>query len=513
MKSAVCLPLLLTFLLTPTFATAQFAGMRARVPADANTLVLINAEKMFGSRVADREGWKARRQAAFDSGVSSLPPSASNVLIAGRHDLHFGHEALWELGMMNFSENKDVLDVAKHYGGTMDEISGHSAVRLPDDHFVLQLGPSLMASYTPANRQDVIRWLRLTNVSTPGGHLAPYLQTAFTYATKVGTPIIMAMDLGGLVSVNEIEQRIVKLNALKDAKIPAKELVSLLQGIQGITLGVSIDDSELGAIRVDFADSAEILAKVGKPLLLEILKNQGAMIEDFEKWEPSVSGNTFMLRGNLGDEGTRKVMSVMELPASMTHAVQEANSPSANNSEKDKLLATQQYWKSLNSLMNDLRDDHHFQTFGQGAIWYNKYARKIDRLPILNVDPKLVDFGGTIAATFRNCEAIMQGVGMSSALRVSQASGSGTSGYSNSSYGGYRASMGTPGFTPYGPQAMGSGVSAMNASRQQQGRDIAMIHTEERSKGAQSLRDIWRQIDGETAAMRKYLVNEYSADF
>jgi hypothetical protein len=61
-----------------------------------------------------------------------------------------------------------------------------------------------MASYTPANRQDVTRWLRQTNVSTPGGHLAPYLQTAFSYATKVGTPIIMAMDLGGLVSVNEI---------------------------------------------------------------------------------------------------------------------------------------------------------------------------------------------------------------------------------------------------------------------------------------------------------------------
>ena len=286
-----------------------------------------------------------------------------------------------------------------------------------------------------------------------------------------------------------------------------------MQLIQGITLGISIDDSELGAIRVDFADSAEILAKVGKPLLLEILKNQGAMIDDFEKWEPSVTGNTFMLRGNLGEEGTRKLMSVMELPASMTHAVQMASSPGSSNEKNDKLLATQQYWNSLNSLMTDLRDDHHFQSFGQGAIWYDKYARKIDRLPIMNVDPKLVDFGSTIAATFRNCEAIMQGVGMSSALRVSQTGGSGTSGYSNSSFGGYRASMGTYGFTPYGPQAMGSGVSAMNASRQQQGRDIAIIHTEERSKGAKSLRDIWRQIDNQTAAMRKYLVNEYSANF
>ena len=60
MKSAVCIPLLLTFLLTPSLATAQFAGMRVRVPADANTLVLINAQKMFGSRIADREGLESQ---------------------------------------------------------------------------------------------------------------------------------------------------------------------------------------------------------------------------------------------------------------------------------------------------------------------------------------------------------------------------------------------------------------------------------------------------------------------
>jgi len=513
MKRAVCLPLLLTFLLTPSLATAQFAGMRERVPADANTLVLINAQKMFGSRIADREGWKVRRQAAFDAGISALPPDATEVLIAGRHDLHFGHEALWELGLMKFGDDKKVLDVAKHYGGSIDEISGHSAVRLPDDHFVLQMGPSFLASYTPANRQDVSRWLRMTNVSTPGGHLSPYLQQAFSYATKVGTPIIMSMDLAGLVSIAEIEQRIVKLNALKDAKIPGKQLVSLLHGIQGITLGITIDDSELGAIRVDFADSAEILATVGKPLLIEILENQGAMIEDFRKWEPSVSGNTFMLRGNLGDEGTRKLMSVMELPASMTHAVQQAHSAGSSNSDNDKLLATQQYWKSLNALMDDLRDDHHFQTFGQGAIWYDKYSRKIDRLPILDVDPKLVDFGAQIAATFRNCESIMKGVGMRSSLRMAENSGGGVSGYSNSSYGGYRASMGTYGSTYYGPQGMSSGVSAMNASLQQQGRTNAIIHQQERTKGAKSLSDIWSEIAGETAAMRRYLVNEYSADF
>ena len=43
--------------LTTSVAQAQFAGMKYRIPTDANTLVLINAEKMFGSPVADRDRW------------------------------------------------------------------------------------------------------------------------------------------------------------------------------------------------------------------------------------------------------------------------------------------------------------------------------------------------------------------------------------------------------------------------------------------------------------------------
>ena len=102
---------------------------------------------------------------------------------------------------------------------------------------------------------------------------------------------------------------------------------------------------------------------------------------------------------------------------------------------------------------------------------------------------------------------------MRSSLRTAESSGGGTSGYSNSSFGGYRASTGSYGSTYYGPQGISSGVSAMNASLQQQGRTNAIIHQEERTSGAKSLNEIWSQIAGETAAMRRYLVNEYSADF
>jgi hypothetical protein len=62
-------------------ARAQFDGMRSAIPTDANMVVLIDAEKLFGSRLADRERWEAKRKAAYAAGVSALAPDASQVML------------------------------------------------------------------------------------------------------------------------------------------------------------------------------------------------------------------------------------------------------------------------------------------------------------------------------------------------------------------------------------------------------------------------------------------------
>jgi hypothetical protein len=238
------------------------------------------------------------------------------------------------------------------------------------------------------------------------------------------------------------------------------------------------------------------------------------MIDDLNDWAPSISGNTFFLRGTLSDSGSRKVMSVLELPPTLTTAVQDASSPSVDQEANAKLLATQQYWKSLTTWMDDLREKpkrDHVKTFGQAAMWYDKYARKIDRMPIRDVDEELLDFGAMVASTFRNAEGIMKGVGMRTSLRTAQNNPS-SSGYMNSSFGGYRANSGYYG-VDFGPSGVSSGVSAMNASLQEKGRTDAIIRGQERTQGAASVQQIWQQLDEATAQMRRKLVNKYSADF
>ncbi len=510
-RLVINLPLLACFFL-PIVAQAQFKGMKPRIPTDANTLILINAEKMFGSSVADRERWEARREAAYQAGVSALPPDATEVVLAGRTDHEFG-ESIWELALVRLRNERNVTTVAQRFGGTMDEIAGRSAARLPSDHFVVQMAPNLLGSYTPANRQDVSRWLRSTDVTAAGSGLSPYLEQAFSYATEVGSPIIMAMDVDAAISPAEVRQRIDSFDALKNAGIPVDELAKLISGTRGITLGITLQDQSIGAIRVDFADSPKLLAEVGKPLLIEVLGRQGAMIEDIRDWSPSISGNTFLLKGKLSTGGMRRVMSVLELPASLADAMHDASSSGSDPEGTAKLIATQQYWKSVTTLLDDLREKpkrDHVKTFGQAAMWYDKYARKIDRLPILNVDEELLNYGANTAAMLRDAEMAMKGVGMRSSQRT--ASNNPSSGGYYSTFGGYRANMGYGGVY-YGTPNMTASVGAGRASLQEKGRTDAIIRGQERTRGAATVQDIWQGIDESTAAMRRQMTAKYSADF
>jgi hypothetical protein len=509
----IVVSLLLAGTLIPGLAQAQFTGMRSRIPKDANTLVLFNTEKMFGSPVADRERWDARREAAYQAGISALPPDATEVVIASRTDHEFG-KSIWELGMMKLSAPRNVLTVAQRFGGTVDEIEGRSAARLPDDHIIVQLTDTIMASHTPAERQSVSRWLRSTDTTQPGEKLSPYLERAFDYATEVGTPIIMAMDLEGAISPDEVKRRMETFELFQDLNVPADQIAALISGIHGITLGISLQEDTIGAIRVDFADSPAILAEIGKPLLIEILGRQGAMIDDIHDWTPSLSGNTFTLRGKMGTNGVRRVMSVLELPATLTTAIQHATSPGADPEGTQKLLATQQYYKSVNTLIEDLREKpkrDHVKTFGQAAMWYDRYARKIDLLPIMGVDEEMLDFGTQIASAFRDAEMTMKGVGMRTSQRTASNNPS-SSGY-YSSFGGYRTGMTTMGYSMFGQESVGVSLGPGRASLIEKGRTDAIIRGEERTAGAATVQQIWQAIDELNAKVRRSMTAKYSADF
>lgn len=495
----------------PRASQAQFEGMKYRIPADANTLILINAEKVFGSPVSDRERWEARRQAAYDAGISALPPDATAVILAGRADHEFG-KSIWELGLMKLRAPRNVTSVATRFGGSIDEIAGRSAARLPDDHYVVQIQDGLLGSYTPANRQDVSRWMKSTDLNS-GETMSAYLKQAFAYAAQIGTPIVMAMDLEGQFSQTDVAAKLPEFAELKDSGLSVAAAAKLISGIQGITLGITLEDQAIGAIRVDFNSSPQAFAKVGKSLLIEVLRNHGAMLDDIHDWTPSVNGNTFFLRGKLSPTGARRVMSVLELPRALGDALHDTASSGGDSKEAAARIASQQYFKTVSMLLDDLRDKpktDHVKTFGQAAIWYDKYARKIDGLPLLNVDPTLLKYGNDVSNMLRSAEASMKGVGMRSSVRTGMNDPT-SYGYSSRG-GGYRGGSGYDGAL-YGPQGYTVSEGAAKASVREKGRTDAVIRGQERTKGAASVQQVWQDIDAASAEIRRVMTSKYSAEF
>ena len=509
---------LLTLSIPEGSAQEPFQGMRYRSPTDANTLVMINADKMFKSPVADRERWDARRKAAYDAGLSALPPDAKEVILAGRNDHEFG-KSIWEMALMRLEGDRAVTTVAQRYGGTMDTVEGRTAAKLPNDRYIVQLSKDMLGTYTPANRQDVSRWLRRTDKISTNASYSPYLAQAFKYATDVGTPIIMAMDVSDTISPTEVKARLSGYaESLREAgvdlsEVDVDELSKLLSEVQGITLGVTVKEDSVGAIRVDFKGPPGLLEKIGKPLLIQILQKQGAMIDDITDWTPSVYGNTFFLQGKLSTDGTRRIMSVLELPHELSNAMQSASSPGSDQEGSAKRIAAQQYYNSVTTLIEDLRikpKRDHVKTFGQAAMWYDRYARKIDSLPILGVDEELLTFGSNIAELFRTAEMQMKGVGMRASSR--RASNNPVSGGFSYSSGGYRAGWGyTSG--GYGDQGYTVRMGPGQASLQAKGRTDAIITREERQKGAASVQQIWQTIDHETYAVRRHMTEKYQIEF
>ncbi len=497
---------------TAVVASAQFDGMLSRVPADANTLIMINAEKMFGSPLADRERWTAKRKAAFDAGVSALPPDASTVLMAARTDFETGRN-LWELSLMRFDGPRNVASVAKRFGGSIERIQDRDATRLPTNNYVVQISPNLLGSHTPASRQDVTRWLLSTDKTSLTQTMSPYLLTAQSYATKVGTPIVMAIDVSGVFSSDEAAARLETFESLKDNKELAVSIGKLASGVQGATLGITIGDSAIGAIRVDFSESPQPLATVLKPVLIEAIQRHGAMIDDFENWQSSVEGNSFMLRGPLSTTGARRVLSVLELPAALAQVLEETGGSASSGSDGSK--PSQLYYQSITNLLSDIREKpkkDHVQTTGQAALWYGKYATKIDNLPILGVDSTLLNYGSDIAGGLRDAQSALRGVGMRTSIRTLSVNNSSSGpavalgGYSTGGYGGGDSYNGGWGGYSYSYFDLRSGARAQDKAN-------AAVQMEERVSGVAAVQSIWKNIDEATAMIRREMTQKYEVEF
>ncbi|MCU0982974.1 MAG: hypothetical protein MUF25_27750, partial [Pirellulaceae bacterium] len=345
--------LVLLVALSASSGHAGFDELVRHLPDRANTVILFNVDEILASPLAVKEGWAAKEQQAFAANWIVVPPGTMRYAGAAQLELA-SMQTVWQAGVAELQFEPSMPKAAALHGGSVDEISGRSVAALPPDMYVVQFGKQLAGFMRPANRQDAGRWIDEVYSDSSRMPLSPYLVEGVGFADKLGTPIIVAVDLKHVFPVAFIRSRLDSFPILQGQNVDLDQLSTALASVKGLTLGITVTDRVYGKVKLDFEQAVPLTAELAKPLLLGALANHGAMIEEFKEWQAEVKGTEITLGGYLQQGGMQRIFSLLDAPPAM-HVPPPSSPADVQQTEQKYLaLASQQYFKSVTSLLNDL---------------------------------------------------------------------------------------------------------------------------------------------------------------
>jgi hypothetical protein len=488
-------------------AQAQFNALSRRVPTRSNAIVFVDVERLLATPVAQKEGWKTNAQAAFESGLLILPPNVSRFVAAAEIDLHT-MAVVSSLYAFDTTVEPDVPKIAASIGGQVDNIRGHEAAVLPGDYFLVKFTPRFVVLGNPAERQEAANYVR--QVDSDGLRMSAYLQEAEVFAEN-NAPITMALDLTDAVPRDFLRARLDAMESLEGKELDRDKLADALATVRGLTLGINVEEEMTGSVKVDFAEDVAMLGDSAKPLLLEVLARRGMMIDELNDWTFQTNGKSIRLIGKLEKSGLRRIMSLIPVPPPLQDARQAASQLSDEEAQKNLIVAaSQNYFKSVDSLVQDLKKDKRGRsTRGQTAVFFDRYADRIDRLPSLNVDPYLLDLGQYVSSSLRHGSGSVRTAlvrGTIAAQNVPQAYDY-YSWYTPIGVVGPDPNTGTPG-GEYGWGGWG-GVPNVRATMQAQ----STARFQQQVQGDMSANEILEQVDQALGQTRRAMTQKFGAQF
>ncbi len=505
-RRAVPLVAVVLLLASTGRAQDQFRDLVGRLPYGTNAVAIFNVEKIKQSPMAIKEGFAENMEQAYRAGLVRIPPHAKRFVTAAEIDIEF-MTPVYEVAVCDVDTQPSMKKIAQKYSGTTDTLNGLAAMKLATDTYVVQLDRQTLGVMRPANRQAVLRWVR-DSASASGPKLSSYIQKAAGYSDDAGTDIIMAVDINGAFSLERVVKYLKGKQAmLDDAKVRLDTAARVLRSVDGLRVGIRIGEKPVGKIVVDFRDPVSLPTEFAKNLLLEILADSGAQFDDLDQWKCKVGGSEISLSGTLTRDGLRRLVSLVDSPVP-AHAAGEPVSPS--EAKPDKVATSLEYFQTIESLFRGLRRDwKNRKTLASGSLYLDRYARKIEKLPMLSVDSDLLDYGQYVAGQLRVASKAVRTMGIRGGARQAQVSGYDANptasrvaaGGRHSYYGGYRFGWARQDY--YNPHDV----------MKQVGDERRKIRAQEKAVMATDVNTIRDEIIAATNEVRRGLTERYQTEF
>jgi hypothetical protein len=388
--------------LVPSAARASFASLAQRLPPAANVMIAINVERVLSSPLATKDGWRQDVEGAWEKQPMMVPAGAARVLYVSSLNVN-RMDPYWEMALIEMDNVPSAEDLAKAEGGQVDKVWDKMAAHSPIDAYFVPLDAHTLASITPAERSNIARWVR--QPLQPGGQVtSEYVRKAVTALDDNNTDIAIALDVEGAFSVPNIRRF---LNDHDFPEIPEADrdrAATLLGTIKGLTLDVRVDKDITGKVTFQFdRETFPLLAQGAKPLTLAVLNQAGMRLDDLKAWTFTAEGKQVRAEGKLSRPALRQLLSVVETPIPAKGASAKG-AVAASSTVQSPAAASQRYYKSICAMLDGLSQT---ASPADTATWARNAARRIDQLPILNVDPALLEWGGMVGSKLKEAGGVM----------------------------------------------------------------------------------------------------------
>ena len=392
-----------------------FGELLKRIPEQSNTLMLVNLDGLFDSPMGRRENW---RQKALEDrkGGLGLAADVSKVAVAVGMDFHSMQER-WKVGLVQLRRDVPVKleTLAAREGGYVETIENTPVAWTPRGFYLFDFPGNLLGFASPTERKSLVGWFR--SALFKPRNFPPGFADRAIFRADAGAQVVLAFDLADSVSPKMAEPWLNSIDVIKKTKTDASLLAPRLASVKSAFLVVKVDQGIEGNLRIDFERDVDYTAQVARQLILDILEDYGAELPEMKTWTLSFEKKTAVeMRGRCRRSRCARSSAWPTRPASRPiilrcpgrRSAEAKSEPKAatrpatpdSRSQPDPVNASQGYFRSVASLIEGLKGTDR-PTYRSTKLWYDRYAKQIEELPILGVDKDLLDWGSMVSRTLR----------------------------------------------------------------------------------------------------------------
>ncbi len=421
------LVLSLPFLLTgASRGQEDVAILLRRIPESSNAMAVVRLDALLKSPRGVRESWADKYKVGYLNGAVRIPPVVKTMVMATHYHADNPAASITiAVALLNKKDRLSMQDIAAAEGGTVETVANRPVVRTSRGNLVVELAPGLMGAMHPASRQELASWIRFADRNRDAV-ISAYLRRAASEGR--GAPIQLAIDLEDIVDPKAVHAWLPHCKALKGKPGPFDALEELIKGLQGVRFTARVADNTTGEVYLDFTKPVGDNAGYMKDLFMESLGEIGAFLDDFSNSQVRTenAGKTVVLKTDLSDDGLRRIMSLIQMPATDP---EEAKLATYTTGAKGDLGATERYYDAIQHMLNDLRrksknseeKDKDSEDYAKSALWHQTYARKISELPRKDVDPEMLEYGADVAQKLAALSNSLRGIPLKVDLLQKQA--------------------------------------------------------------------------------------------